>query len=175
MSDKHNARIKGRFAPGNKLWMRRDKNTGHRPRIFNSGEELWAKALEYFEWVYENPMMEDSVIAYKGKPIHTPTRKMRAMTIEGLRVFIGVDRTSWYNWRKDDILGGTVELIEDVMHAYCVEGAAAGMLNAQIISRKLGMKEETETTLKTRPGQPFETKSTFVFEGVNADSDDSSD
>jgi hypothetical protein len=64
---------------GNKFWLARSSH-GRDP-IFKSPDALWSAAVEYFEWVEDNPLYEAKVAANKGEPDIVDVRKMRAMSI----------------------------------------------------------------------------------------------
>lgn len=130
------------FEAGNKLWALRERS-GKRP-MFETGEQLIEKAIEYFEWCEANPIEEEVVGWYQGEPSTHTISKMRAFTIMGLCAYIGVDRQSWSEWRKKEALNEAVLWIDDIMYEQKFTGAAAGVLNASIIGRDLGLTERTD-------------------------------
>lgn len=131
---------------GNKFWMARTKHG--RDRLFESPEKLWDACCEYFEWVDENPLYEDKLVTFQGEANHEPVAKMRAMTIGGLCLFLGIHRGTWNEWRKVNDLSEVIAQAEEVIYAQKFAGAAADLLNANIISRELGLSDKTESTHK---------------------------
>lgn len=122
---------------------------GRQP-IFKTPDELWEACCEYFEWVEANPLYEDKVTSFQGINTHEPVAKMRAMTITALCVFLDIDRKTWdegYKARKDFIPITT--RVEDIIYSQKLEGAAADLLNANIIARELGLREKAEIDQKT--------------------------
>jgi hypothetical protein len=108
-------------------------------------------------WVEENPLFDQQIIAYKGTATHVPVPKMRAMTKRGLCRFIGIEHTTWNGWKKDrPDLGPAVERAESVIWDQKFSGAAAGLLNASIISRELGLADRTEMSGPDRDAIQFE-------------------
>ena len=74
--------------------------------------------------------------------------KMRAMTLEGLCIFLDIDRKTFDNYcAKDDFFPITSH-IRDIIYEQKFTGAAANLLNGNIIARDLGLKEKTELTGK---------------------------
>lgn len=138
-------RTVSKFKPGNKLWQQRKPDFNKRKR-FTTPQQLWAACVEYFEWVEANPLTENKVFQYQGELVHGSVEKMRAMTIQGLAVHIGIDRRTWQNYRTDDTLAEAVELVEEIIYEQKFTGAAAELLNATIISRSLGLREGIEHT-----------------------------
>ena len=130
------------FLPGNQFWKART-NVG-RPRLFASAEALWEACCEYFQWVDDNPLYEMKAFSYQGEVVQEPVAKMRAMTVSGLCLFLDIDRSTWYDWASRDDYSNIVKKVEDVIRDQKFAGAAADLLNANIIARDLGLADKTE-------------------------------
>jgi hypothetical protein len=128
---------------GNRFWEVRSTH-GRKP-IFESPEHLWEACTEYFEWVEENPLQEGKVFNYQGVIVSASVPKMRAMTMQGLYVFLDIDRKTWdlYCGRQDFIPVTT--RVADIIYQQKFTGAAADLLNPNIIARDLGLKEQSES------------------------------
>ncbi|GGE17324.1 hypothetical protein GCM10011360_02670 [Primorskyibacter flagellatus] len=114
----------------------------HNPRMFETPEELMAKFLEYYTWNEENPLIEHKPFVSKGDAIMARVPKMRALSWSRFAVFLGTDSFCLYRMRKNmENLKEAFDYIADVMYAQKFEGAAAGLLNAHVISRDLGLAE----------------------------------
>lgn len=153
MSDRDEA---GRFLPGNRFWEARS-SAGPNPK-FKTPEQLWEACCEYFAWVEANPLFEVKAFAYQGVVTQEPVAKMRAMTLGGLCYFLRISDETWRNWRKDraDLLG-VMDEAERVIYEQKFTGAAADLLNPNIIARDLGLADRKE--LSGPDGGPIETKS----------------
>lgn len=138
---------------GNQFWKARSKHG--RNKIFASAELLWEACCEYFEWVEANPLYEDKVSFFQGVPTHDTIEKMRAMTIGGLCIFLDIDRSTWSAWKTDDDFSRVVARAERVIYEQKFTGAAADLLNPNIIARDLGLsdKQEVKTTEAVRPAK----------------------
>ena len=66
---------------------------------------------------------------------------MRAMTIDGLCLFLDIDLKTWANWRNDNDFFPVVARAETVIRSQKFAGAAADLLNPNIIARDLGLKD----------------------------------
>jgi len=108
-----------------------------RPRLIKNPVELWDKFLAYVKDVEDNPLMATKVFKTKQGFVHALVRKMRPLTIRGFCTFIGVTHHAWRKWHKYEDLQWTIELIENAIYVQKFEGAAAGLLKANIISREL--------------------------------------
>ena len=136
---------------GNKFWKARAKHG--RDRLFASAELLWEACCEYFEWVEANPLIEMRPFAYQGVVIQEPVPKMRAMTIDGLCLFLDIEYETWRAWRNEtNGFSAVVSRADKVIRDQKFAGAAADLLNANIIARDLGLAEkkqvESNSTVK---------------------------
>lgn len=123
---------------GNKFWLNRSSH-GRKP-IFESPDALWLKACEYFEWCHENPLYEMKAFNCGEMGIvQEPIAKMRAMTITGLCFFIGLSRQGWSEYKEKQDFSDIVGEVESVIYSQKFEGASAGLLNASIIAREIGL------------------------------------
>ncbi|MCB5411792.1 DNA-packaging protein [Pseudogemmobacter faecipullorum] len=140
----------GHFLPGNRIWEAR-ASSGPKPK-FETAEALWDAACEYFEWVHENPLYKDQLVTFQGSATHEPVAAMRAMTIRGLCLFLGVSHEAWRRWQVEDDeihkphLAEVMRQIEDTIYQWKFEGAAADLLNGSIIARDLGLADKKELT-----------------------------
>lgn len=148
-------RTSGRFLPGNRFWEARS-SAGAKPK-FENGEDLWKACVEYFEWVDANPLYEDRLVTFQGFARHEPAAKMRAMTVDGLLLFIDVTWQTWGVWKASrPDLSETIARAEKVIRSQKFAGAAADLLNANIIARDLGLADKGE--ISGPNGAPIEVK-----------------
>lgn len=130
---------------GNKFWEIRAKHG--RDGIWSSPDDLWKDCVGYFEWVQSNPLWESKAFTVQGEVIDHPLSKMRAMTLGGLCVHLGIDRTTWADYRKKQDFSLVAMRVEEIIYEQKLSGAAADLLNSNIIARELGLRDKTETEL----------------------------
>jgi hypothetical protein len=129
---------------GNQFWKARSSH-GRKP-IFPDPEKLWEACVEYFEWVEENPLFEDKLVTFQGAATHEPVAKMRAMTIMGLCLFLDISQQAWSEYRTRQGFGEVCERAEHTIRTQKFAGAAADLLNANIIARDLGLADKAEVS-----------------------------
>lgn len=127
---------------GNQFWKARSSH-GRKP-IFASPDELGEACEEYFQWVEDNPLYESKAFAYQGVVTQESVPKMRAMTIDGLCIFLDISDECWRQYREREDFIGVVTRVEKIIYAQKFTGAAADLLNANIIARDLGLKDRTD-------------------------------
>lgn len=141
---------KNLFEKGNKFWMKRSKH-GRNP-IFATPEMLWDACCEYFEWVEENPLNEEKVFSAADGIRYANVVKMRAMTIQGMCFFIGISTETWSQYKQKPDFTDIVREAEAVVYQQKFSGAAADLLNANIIARDLGLRDKTDTVISGNLG-----------------------
>lgn len=135
---------------GNQFWKQRSKHG--RDKLFASPELLWEAACEYFEWCDTNPFKEQNLInsgPNGGKIVDTD--KMRPYTMQGLCLYLNCNTAYFRTFKaqstdNDKDFNTIITRIEEVVYNQKFSGAAAGFLNANIIARDLGLKDNTDIT-----------------------------
>lgn len=130
---------------GNQFW--RVRSTHGKAPIFKTPDDLWNACAEYFDWVEEHPLWESKAFAYQGAVTVTELPKMRAMTISGLCIFLDIARRTWDDYRAREDYMPVVTRVEEIISAQKFEGAAADLLNANIIARDLGLRDKQDVDL----------------------------
>lgn len=140
------ARAKRKPAPktqgapkGNQFWRARSSH-GRNP-IFKTKTKLWNACCEYFDWIEANPLKEQKVFHTDGKITYASVSKMRAMTLEGLWIFLDISKDTWYNYKERKGFLEVITRAESIIYNQKFTGASADLLNANIIARDLGLKD----------------------------------
>lgn len=126
---------------GNRFWEARAKH-GRRKK-FLTPDDLWQQCCEYFQWVEDNPLWESKLFAYQGEISEGIAPKMRAMTIDGLCLFLGIGVQTWHDYKAREDYSEVTMRVEQVIRSQKFAGAAADLLNANIIARDLGLKDSS--------------------------------
>lgn len=136
---------------GNRFW---ELRTSHgTDRIFSEPTIMWDACVEYFTWCEENPLEEQDWVGKDGNEVIK--NKMRAFTYSGLSLFLGVNSKYFSQFeasivgREDDLSKGfssVLSRIRDTIYTQKFEGAAAGLLNQNIIARDLGLSDKSSNT-----------------------------
>lgn len=129
---------------GNQFW--KVRSTHGRQPIFASPDALWNAATEYFEWTDKNPLLEAKAFAFQGEITVTSLPKMRAMTITALCIFLDISAQAWSEYKTRQGFGEITRRIDEVIRSQKFQGAAADLLNANIIARDLGLADKSEVS-----------------------------
>jgi len=133
----------GKFTKGNHIWEQRFKHG--RSKKFTP-ETLWKAAEEYFKMYDANPIM---VLDWKGKDAkRVEMPHMRAYTWQSLELYLDMYSLRDYKTNPEYTeFSQVIARIERTMYSQKFEGAASGVLNANIIARDLGLREQTHMTV----------------------------
>lgn len=128
------------------------------PPAFESPEEMWDRAVEYFKWCEENTLNELKIFNNQGEIVSGDVPHMRAMTQAGLCSFLNIGVSTWHDYKKKDNFSEVISKIESIMYEQKFSGAAAGMLNSNIIARDLGLtdKKDVNATLEVNKADDSE-------------------
>ena len=150
---------------GNSFWMAR--STHGRNPTFKNANDLWDACVQYFIWVEDNPLTEKKLFSFQGFVHSGQIDKIRAMTIGGLCIFLDICRNTWTNYKSkegktdkekklaEDFLRVTSK-VEEIIKSQKFEGAAADLLNANIIARDLGLKDKQDLSSEDGSMSPSE-------------------
>lgn len=150
---------------GNQFWKARSSH-GRKP-IFSSPDQLWHACCEYFDWVEANPLWEAKSYMYQGQPIQDVLPKMRAMTIDGLCIFLDIGVQTWHDYKAREDFSEVTTRVEQVIRDQKFSGAAAELLNPNIIARDLGLKDASKQELTGADGGPVQTQATVTVRFVD--------
>ena len=135
----------------NQFWKLRSKHG--RNKLFASPELLWDAAVEYFQWCDENPLKEEKIFHFQGKITKSDQNKMRAYTLNGLFLYLDCDNSYFRQFKKslkgkeDSLSKGfftVITRIEKTIYEQKFTGAAADLLNPNIIAKDLGISDKKE-------------------------------
>lgn len=157
------------FVLGNQLWKLRKFNRGPEPVIKNP-EHMIEEAIAYFDWAFNNPTPEKVIGWYEGAATEHTIYHPRALTIAGFCSYLGVGRNEWHRWKRErEELLPAMSWVEAQMFDQKFNAAAAGLLNANIISRELGLADTVDHRSTDGTMTPKPTVIEFVAPQVSED------
>lgn len=129
---------------GNEFWKARTKHG--RDKIFKTPDLLREACFEYFQWCNDNPLQEDKLVIFQGVATHEPVAKLRAFTIGGLCIFLGITAETWKHYREVEDFVLITREAEEIIREQKFAGAAAELLNSNIIARDLGLRDGVDVS-----------------------------
>ena len=127
---------------GNQFW--KERSSHGRDPIFKKPSELWEACKEYFQWVEDNPLNEEKLFCFQGVVTRDSVYKMRAMTITAMCIFLDIDPSTWFDYAKKEDFSHVTTRVDNIIRSQKFQGAAADLLNANIIARDLGLADKKD-------------------------------
>jgi len=126
---------------GNQFWKIRAKHG--RDKLFKTPELLWSAACDYYQWCDDNPLKEEKLFHFQGEITRDSSSKMRAYTITGLCLYLHCS-TEWFRHFEENNKDSKdfipiLTRIRETIYTQKFTGAAADLLNSNIIARDLGL------------------------------------
>lgn len=121
----------------NNFWQLRTRHG--RDKIFENAANLREAAFEYFQAATDNPLEEEKAFS---TGVAVTLNRLRPFTQKAMFVYLGISRKTWENYSKEPAFEDVVEEIENIIYTQKFEGAAAGLFNANLISREIGLSEK---------------------------------
>lgn len=118
-----------------------------RPRIYQTPEEMLKRIQGYFAWAEANPLYEAKLVTFQGKSTMEKLPKLRALTLDGMCLFLGLPKTTFQEYRKRSEFSYVIQWAEDSIREQKFGAAAADLMNANIIALDLGLRaKEAESS-----------------------------
>ncbi len=132
---------------GSKYWQRRKKHG--KPKNIETPNKLWELACDYFQWTDDNPLLEVKGFAFQGKVTKEDFPKMKAYTWDGFEDYLYekdiISKLDDYKANREERYNDYVDIIRrigKIIRNQKFQGAAAELLNPNIIARDLGLTDK---------------------------------
>ena len=130
---------------GNQFYKNVDPTKAGRPKKFKNPAELWKQCVKYFEQCDNNPIITHETTKGPKGNYEKEVKHRIPYTWQGLYVFLGVCNLDHY--KNNDDFSGILNIISNVIYDQKLSGAAAGVFNANIIYRDLGLADHKSVDL----------------------------
>ncbi len=117
-----------------------------RPLVFESPDELFNLACEYFEWVDANPFKK--AIVYQGAVSNDTEKLQRPYTLNAFCIHAGMTEDTYRNYKKKEDFFEVTKTVDSIIYNQKFEGATFGVFNPNIIARDLGLADKREVEEK---------------------------
>jgi len=155
---------------GNNYWQFRNK---HGNNFKYTPDLLWEEAVKYFEWISKSVWNKKEAIKsgdLAGTLIDVPTQT--PMSIQSFCLFADISDETFANYvsnkKNYKAFFGITTRIKGIIESNQFEGAVVGAYNPNIIARKLGLTDKTETKLTGDSENPIQQKISVEVRTSNA-------
>lgn len=131
-----------------------------RPVAIETPEDFERLAMEYIQWVKNNPVEKTITAAFQGVISYEKVPHTRPMTQYGLAAHMGIGLSTLKDYGAKENFSAMFKHICAIMTAHNVDGASSGDMNGNIISRIEGLadkKDHSSTDGTMTPAPAFNT------------------
>lgn len=135
------------YPRGNEYWQLRKKHG--KPKKIKTPQRLWELACDYFQMTDDNPLKEEKGFAFQGTVTRESFAKMRAYTWDGFEDYLCekevIANIDDYKANKDNRYSDYANIIRAIgriIRNQKFQGAAANLLDPNIIARDLGLVDK---------------------------------
>ena len=121
-------------------------------KYIETPEKMWEYFLAYVEHERNNPMLKREYVGKDGNEVNTPLQV--PITFEGFECYLQdqdiIEDLGKYSANTDKAYTEYVTIISRIRQNCFVQnfkGASVGLFNANIIAKKLGLIEKSQTTI----------------------------
>lgn len=119
------------------------------PPLYETAEDLWQAALEYFKWNDEHPLITIKPTHHQGEALNLILPRLRGMSINALATHMGIAAKTWRKYREKAGFVEVCDMVEQVIYTQKLEGAMGDQLNSAVSIRELGLKDQSEVVART--------------------------
>jgi predicted ribonuclease toxin of YeeF-YezG toxin-antitoxin module len=118
-------------------------------KYIDGPDKLWELFVQFMQWIEENPYTVKDWVGKDGDQVLR--EKQRPLTFIGFKKWLAINQVtsnlSDYETNKNGAYSeysNIITRIKEICHGEIIEGAAAGMYNANIAARVTGLVEKQE-------------------------------
>lgn len=148
-----------KFKEGNQRWRNIDPDKIGRDAKYETPKDLWDGVLPYFDHC-DNTPIETTETKSSSKDKKETIGETKTIihrvpyTWEGMYSFMGICNLDHY--KQKTAFSGILTHIKNIIYNQKFSGAAAGIFNANIIARDLGLKDTHDLNHGGQDGNPIE-------------------
>lgn len=120
-----------------------------KPRAIDSPDDFLEMALDYIQWVKDNPVMKTITASFQGEISFRKVPHQRGMTQYGLASHMGIGLSTLKDYGNRNEFSAIYGEIDAIMKAWNLDGALSGDLNHALVARIDGHTDKTETDITT--------------------------
>ena len=117
-----------------------------RPVAFETPEEFERKAMDYIQWVKNNPIMKTVTAAFQGVISYEKVPHTRGMTQFGLAAHMGVGLRTLHDYKKKPDFSHIYDEVMTIIKSWNADLALTGEINQALVARLDGHVDAQDIT-----------------------------
>ena len=136
------------------LYLIADQDMKRRGKVkFEVADDLWQVAFAYFKWADSEDLYESKTVISNGEAEVVYVPKSRPFSLDGFFVHARLCQSTFSDYSQIDEFKEVAETIKNIIRTQKFDGAAAGIFNATVIIRDLGLTDSTSNAIFTPEGE----------------------
>ena len=117
-----------------------------RPVAIETPEEFESKAMDYIQWVKDNPVMKTITASFQGEITYEKVPHTRGMTQFGLAAHMGIGVSTLKDYGKKDGFSAIYKKVDTIIKSWNADLAMTGEINQALVARLDGHVDSQDIT-----------------------------
>lgn len=117
-----------------------------RPVAIETPEDFERKAMDYIQWVKNNPVMKTVTAAFQGVISYEKVPHTRGMTQFGLAAHMGIGLRTLHDYKKKPDFSHIYDEVMTIIKSWNADLALTGEINQALVARLDGHIEKQDIT-----------------------------
>ena len=117
-----------------------------RPVAIETPEEFESKAMDYIQWVKDNPVMKTVTTAFQGEITYEKVPHTRGMTQFGLAAHMGIGLRTLHDYKNKPDFSHIYDEVMTIIKSWNADLALTGEINQALVARLDGHVDSQDIT-----------------------------
>ena len=117
-----------------------------RPVAIETPEEFESKAMDYIQWVKDNPVLKTITAAFQGEITYEKVPHTRGMTQFGLAAHMGIGLRTLHDYKKKSEFSHIYDEVMTIIKSWNADLAFTGEINQALVARLDGHVDSRDIT-----------------------------
>ena len=117
-----------------------------RPVAFETPEDFERKAMDYIQWVKDNPVLKTITASFQGEITYEKVPHTRGMTQFGLAAHMGIGLRTLYDYKNKPDFSHIYDEVMTIIKSWNADLALTGEINQALVARLDGHADQQDIT-----------------------------
>ena len=117
-----------------------------RPVAIETPEEFESKAMDYIQWVKDNPVLKTITASFQGEITYEKVPHTRGMTQFGLAAHMGIGLRTLHDYKNKPDFSHIYDEVMTIIKSWNADLALTGEINQALVARLDGHADQQDIT-----------------------------
>ena len=117
-----------------------------RPVAIETPEEFESKAMDYIQWVKDNPVLKTITASFQGEITYEKVPHTRGMTQFGLAAHMGIGLRTLHDYKNKPDFSHIYDEVMTIIKSWNADLALTGEINQALVARLDGHADKQDVT-----------------------------